>query len=141
MKQYRKILWFILYWITYSGLIGRYLIQNELLGFIPDVLIFFLYFWRPKGLNYKSASRFWGKPISYTIGVFFAFSIIGGLINFVPIPTFLWGLRMLLRYILLFIIIKRCFKPQDAQRYKRYISMVQYQHVVLCTSVLSRTEI
>lgn len=121
MFLYKKIIYFLLYWITYSALIGRYIYDNEIINFIPDVLILLLYIWKPKGLNYSSSIRFWGKSILYLTNVFFLFCIIGGFINFVPIHSFLWGCRMLLRYIFLFIVIYRCFDIKDVFKYKQFI--------------------
>ena len=102
----KKILFFILYWILISGIIQSFIIRNEFIPFISDLLVFYLAFTKmPNKLNDVV------KIVSPLIVHLFAILLIGSSIisflNLTPPITILWGLRMVIRYLLLFILISK----------------------------------
>lgn len=49
-RQVKKLIYFSLYWIIYNSLISRYIWSNEIIAFIPDIIIFYLFFTNIKKL-------------------------------------------------------------------------------------------
>lgn len=111
----KKILFFILYWILISGVIQSFIIRNEFIPFITDLLVFYLAFTKmPNNLNDVV------KIVSPLIVHLFAILLIGSSIisflNLIPPITTLWGLRMVIRYLLLFILVFKYFDGHDISK-------------------------
>lgn len=116
----KKILFFILYWILISGIIQSFIIRNEFIPFISDLLVFYLAFTKmPNKLNDVV------KIVSPLIVHLFAILLIGSSIisflNLTPPITILWGLRMVIRYLLLFILIFKYFDVRDISKYRNIL--------------------
>lgn len=120
MKNDIKLTWFFIYWVTYSSLISRYLFNNIIISFIPDILIFII-FLRTLKYKRKDIKFFKNSLIQIPLIILFTTSIISSLYNFVPIATFLWGVRMLLRYIIAIIVIVKLFNIDEVNKYRKFI--------------------
>lgn len=114
-----KLLLFFLYWIIYSGLISRYIIANPLISFIPDIIVLYLSI---KYLIYKEINiSIIGRGYKFLIFVLFICSLIGSLLNENTFLAFFWGLRMHLRYLLLFCLAFFFLQKNDIIKYKGVI--------------------
>lgn len=122
MKNDIKLTWFFIYWVTYSSLISRYLFNNIIISFIPDILIFII-FLRTLKYKRKDIKFFKNSLIQIPLIILFTTSIISSLYNFVPIATFFWGVRMLLRYIIAIIVIVKLFNIDEVNKYRKFIYM------------------
>lgn len=116
----KKILYFVLYWILITGFIQSFIIRNEFIPFLSDILIFYLAFTKSsKNLNEVA------KTIGPVIIKLFAVLLIGSsfvsLLNLMSIQSTLWGLRMVLRYLLLFMLILKYFDARDVVKYKHIL--------------------
>ncbi len=120
MKNDIKLTWFFIYWITYSSLISRYLFNNIIISFIPDILIFII-FLRTLKYKRKDITFFKNSLVEVPLIILFTTSIISSLYNFVPIATFFWGVRMLLRYIIAIIVIVKLFNIDEVNKYRKFI--------------------
>ncbi len=128
----KQILYFLLYWFLYSGLIKTYLFDNLLFVILPDLLLFYLAI--DKKANYVRQVR---KAVGSWIVVLFSVLLVGStavaFLNLMPVYSILWGLRMVLRYLLLFIIVYRFFHSVDVNKVKKIlISFFWINIVIVC---------
>lgn len=116
----KQILYFLLYWFLYSGLIKTYLFNNLLFVILPDLILFFLAI--DKKANYlRQVKKVVG---SWVISIFYILligSTIIAFLNKMPITATLWGLRMVVRYLLLFIIAYKYFNANDVTKIKKIL--------------------
>ncbi|WP_270722260.1 hypothetical protein OXB14_015885 [Bacteroides hominis] len=115
-RQVKKLIYFALYWIIYNSLISRYIWSNEVIAFIPDIIIFYLFFTNIKKLWKFRLTPIIGKVIPIIVKMIFVIGIIGALLSMNNIVATLWGIRMELRYILLFMLTLRFFKAPDIRK-------------------------
>ena len=134
MKQNRKILFFVLNWLIYVGFVQNYIYDHELLTLFPDLLIFYVAFRvsQKKSGARNSLNKYLGGALSFAISFLFLFTVLGAVINLMPVLSYLWGLRMLLRYVLLVWVIYRCFEMKDVKKYKKYMYWAFDINVVVC---------
>lgn len=116
----KQILYFLLYWFLYSGLIKTYLFDNLLFVILPDLLLFYLAI--DKKANYVRQVK---KAVgSWVVGIFSVLligSTVVAFLNVMPIFATLWGLRMVVRYLLLFIITYKYFQAEDVVKIKKIL--------------------
>lgn len=126
-----KLTWFFIYWITYSSLISRYLFNNTIISIIPDIIIFVLFI-RTLKFKRKDIPFFKNSLIQIPILLLFITSIISSLYNFVPPISFLWGARMLLRYIITIIVIVKLFDIIEVEKYRNFVYRWFYINFFFC---------
>lgn len=123
MKQTKRILIFILYWILFSGAIQQYIYNNEFISLVPDLLLFYLaIFILPK--NKKKQTFRIGGYIPLLFLVILVEGTLVSIANSIPIISILWGGRMVVRYLLLFIFVYQEFGVADIIRFKRIFTNV-----------------
>lgn len=116
----KQILYFLLYWFLYSGLINSYFFDNPLLVILPDLLLFFLAI--DKKANYvKQVKKAVGSWVIGIFAVLLTGSTVVAFLNVMPISATLWGLRMVVRYLLLFIIVYKYFQMEDVVKIKKIL--------------------
>lgn len=111
MSLTKKLIYFIIYWIFLSSLINRYLWNNQIVTFLPDVLVICIFLFQTT--SRKSLSKTTGKAVLVVLAAFFICGTLSAIINMTPITCFLWGFRMLIRYPLLFYIVYQHFNLKD----------------------------
>ncbi len=114
----KQLLYIVIYTILLNGLLQLYLIKTPYLPFISDIIIFSLTFMRP---NFKGIRNTIGTPIITILSTLLIFSTIIAFINFIHPLSILWGLRMVIRYFLFFILINKYFNIQDAIKVKKIL--------------------
>lgn len=129
MKQEKKILFFLIYWILYSGLISLYIIQSPIISFIPDLLVLYLAF-RVKW-NGKSLRKSIGNIIPGIMILFLLSTIFGAILNIEEPINYLWGVRNVLRYAILFVAILQIFDVKDLEKCKRIFKKAYKINVLL----------
>ena len=78
----KQLLYIVIYIILLNGLLQQYLIKNQYLPFISDIIIFLLAFMQP---NFKGIRKIIGTPIVTTLSILLIFSTIIAFIYFVGI--------------------------------------------------------
>lgn len=118
MKLTRKLIYWILYWILLSGLIKQFVWTSPYIDMFTDSLVIITGYrvWKMK--SDEVVSRYVGKVIPCLIVAFLVVGSIAAFINFVPLPTWVWGIRMYVRYYLLFMAMFKAFQPEDLQNFK-----------------------
>lgn len=134
MKQNRKILFFVLNWLIYVGFVQNFIFDHELLTLFPDLLIFYVVF---RVSHKKSGAkspliRYMGRALPFVISSLFMLTILGAVINLMPILSYLWGLRTPLRYVLLVWVVYRCFEMNDVKKYKKYMYLAFDINILVC---------
>lgn len=114
----KQLLYIVIYVILLNGIFQQYLVKNQYLPFISDVIIFLLTFTRP---NFKGIKRLIGTSIVTILSILLICSTIIAFINLMPPISTLWGLRMVIRYFLLFILVIKYFNVYDVIKVKRIL--------------------
>ena len=118
MKK-KKILYIVLYLVLLNGFIQTYLLKNEFVPLVSDILLFYLAF------TTKNNIRAVGNAVSTIVVVLFSILLLGStaisIINQMSPLTIAWGLRMVLRYLLLFMMVYKYFDYRDVAKYKNIV--------------------
>lgn len=115
----KKILYVVLYLILLNGLIQTYLLKSEFIPAIADVLIFYVAFTVRN--NLRAVNRMVGSFVVALYVLLLVGSTVVAVVNDMPFLSTLWGLRMVLRYLLLFMMVYKYFDANDIAKYKRII--------------------
>ena len=115
----KKLLYVVLYLILLNGFIQTYLIKSEFIPVIADVLVFYVAFTVRNNLS--AVTRVVGSFVVTSYVLLLVGSTGVAFVNGMPIPATLWGLRMVLRYLLLFMMVYKYFDADDIAKYKRII--------------------
>lgn len=114
----KQFLYIVIYVILLNGIFQQYLIKSQYLPFISDVIIFLLAFMQP---NFKGIKRLIGTSIVTILSILLIYSTIIAFINLMPPISILWGLRMVIRYFLLFILMIKYFNAYDVIKVKKIL--------------------
>ena len=120
----KSLVYVILYLMIYIGFVQKYIFNNQFMSLLPDLLIFYLAFVSFRRRNFVLKRKFVsvvGKPLYIVYALLVISSVIGALLNFVNIVSFIWGLRVLIRYPLLVWIVYKNFENSDFCKYKQIL--------------------
>lgn len=127
MRTDKKLIYFLIYWIIYSGLIVQYIWSNKLINFVPDIIVFYLWFTSWEKKYNIPIKHYIGKVIPIIIVFFIAVGVFSDLLNEQPLLNCLFGLRNYIRYFVLFIVIHKTFNLNDVLKTKDiYIQGLKY---------------
>ena len=133
MIQSKKLIYYILYLLIYLGAVQKYVVSNQLLTIIPDIVIFVAYLFCLFGHTKRKKIKVLVGTFVCTIYILLLFStILGAVLNVMNLASYLWGLRILLRNPLLFWIICQNFGIADVQKYKLIIYQGFYVNIAFC---------
>lgn len=116
MSWTKKLIYLTIYWICLDSLINRYLWNSPIITLLPDILVISISLFSP---NKKPLSKVIGKTTLIVFTTFFTVGSLSAVINGTPLTCFLWGLRMLIRYPLLFYIMYQHFNITDVSILKK----------------------
>lgn len=114
MTKQKKLLFYILFYIFVRGFLIILFGNSDMFNVLADVLVFYIAY-KVKRKRLVAIKQSIGKPIKYSLYVFFTVGIIASLINAMPIVSLLWGIRMFLRYVVLFCVIYAICDENDAK--------------------------
>lgn len=117
MAWIKKLIYFIIYWIFLSSLINRYIWNSQIITLLPDALVIFAFLCDLKGKH--ELSKIVGKAPLTALGIFLLIGVAAAIVNSVDPTSFLWGLRMVIRYPLLFYMIYQHFDMRDVLKLKK----------------------
>lgn len=141
--RYKQIIYIILYLLIYVGAVQKYIWNNQLITLLPDVLIFYLSF-----LSFRSRKRLKtgfvsavGKPVCLVFVLMLLSSVVGALFNFASIASYIWGLRVLIRYPLFVWIVYKYFDNTDVYKSKRILYSGFFANIIFCFFQFFRGEV
>lgn len=113
MKHPEKIIFFLIYWYIYNGIL-RYLGLNyRIIEFVPDLCALYLgYVMMNNHLEFKLKTII-GKPIILLYAFFLIIGIVSGGINQSNPLSILWGMHFYPCYVFLLLAIFKYFEPKD----------------------------
>lgn len=119
MKQDKFLVFFLLYWILYSGVISVFIFKNEIFSIIPDCVLLYLF---TRACKYKKRQKI-SKYIHQFIPAFCTSFLILGTISMIIngsffIPYF-WNIRFYIRSLLTSYIIWQIMDINDCLKYKK----------------------
>lgn len=115
----KKILYIILYLVLLNGVIQTYLFKSEFVPIISDILLFYLAFSQKHDI--KAVSRAVGSWVVRLFAVLLVGSTAISIMNAMPAISIIWGLRMVVRYLLLFMLVYKYFTQTDVDKFKRIL--------------------
>lgn len=133
MVKTKKYIYWAIYAILYCSVIQRYIWANQFCQILPDIIIFSIFFFK-KGLIIRNTPKIniiLGKWVPRTLILFFAVGIISDIVNLVNPIAVIWGARMLLRYILLFLLVYKNFEAKDLIKLQKIINISFYINSIL----------
>lgn len=138
----KKCLYAVLYLLIYVGAIRKYLISNQLLTLLPDFLILFvsLSLLLKKDVKKHGFKECIGTPACVVYIMLIGSSVLGAIFNSAHIMSYLWGLRVLLRYSLLVWIIYQLFTWADVLKYKKILYHGFIANLLFCLFQFMRGE-
>lgn len=133
MVKTKKYIYWAIYAILYCSVIQRYIWANQFCQILPDIIIFGLFFFKKGLINKKDIgiNTILGKWVSRLFILFFSVGIISDIINLVAPTAVIWGTRMLLRYILLFLLVYNNFETKDLIKLHKIINVSFYINSIL----------
>ena len=117
--EIKKLLFFVLYLILLNGFIQSYLIKSEYIPLLSDVILFYIAFSTKN--NILDVSRAVGPWVVRLFAVLLVGSTAISIMNAMPAISILWGLRMVVRYLLLFMLVYKYFTKTDVDKFKRIL--------------------
>ncbi len=119
MKQ-KKWIFYGLYIILYTGVIAEFFIKSPIMNILADILVI------PSSIAiiYRNKYNFSyiGKGYKLLMIIIILVGIIGAILNHATTPVaFLWTLRMILRYPLVFVAILATFNEEDIKKTKKIL--------------------
>lgn len=115
------------------GAIQKYFINSQLLGSLPDILIFYISLNALFKKKHASKMKYLvGTPLCVIYLLLIISSIFGAIFNSLNLASYLWGLKTLISYPLLFWCICIYFSEQDVQRYKKIIQTGFWVNILFC---------
>lgn len=117
--EIKKLLFFVLYLILLNGFIQSYLIKSEYIPLLSDVILFYIAFSTKN--NILDVSRAVGPWVVRLFAILLVGSTAISIMNAMPAISILWGLRMVVRYLLLFMLVYKYFTITDVDKFKRIL--------------------
>lgn len=134
MTKTKKHIYWIIYAVLYCSVIQMYIWSNQFCQLIPDVIILFLCIFE-KGLTNSRAKKnnvvsLLGRWIPRMFILFLAVGLFSDAINLVKPTAVIWGVRMVFRYSLLFLLIIKNFDESDLYRLRKVLDYSFYINAV-----------
>lgn len=115
----KSLLFLVLYLIFLNGFIQTYLIKSEYIPLLSDVILFCIAF------NTKNNILDVSRAVGHWVVRLFAVLLVGStaisIMNAMPAISIIWGLRMVVRYLLLFMLVYKYFTKTDVDKFKRIL--------------------
>lgn len=119
MKAYKQLVFFLVYWLIYGGVLVQFFGLSRYLEFLPDALVFFLGIELAARRSPVPVRRMIGYGIPIVIVLFLLVGTFSSLTSIFTLSGYLWGLRNYIRYFVLFMVIYKIFSWKDVMRLKR----------------------
>ena len=116
----KRLLYIVLYIILLNGLVRRYVISNQYVPLLADALLFLLAFAQLPN-NFRDIKRAIGTPVVALFSILLLGSTAVAVINAMSLISILWGLRMVVRYLLLFCFIYKYFNVNDVLKFRQIL--------------------
>lgn len=129
-----KYIYCAIYAVLYCSVLYRYVWHSQFCPLIPDIIILSICIFK-NGLTNRVAKKhnsdiILGNWFSKIYISFFIIGIISSIINSVNLVSVIWGVRMIIRYMLLFLLIYKNFTYQDLKRFYKIINISFYINVI-----------
>ncbi len=119
MKHDKWMVFFLLYWILYSGLIRKYIFNHEIFAIIPDCILLYLFIRTSQYKKKQKLSKFIQQSIPIFCCSFLILGTISMLINGCFIIPYFWNIRLYLRALFTFCIIWKAMNINDCWKYRK----------------------
>lgn len=119
MKHDKSVVFFLLYWVLYSGLIRKYVFNHEIFSIIPDCILLYLFIRTSQYKEKQKLSKFIKQSIPILCCSFLILGTISMLINGCYIIPYFWNIRLYLRALFIFCIIWKTMNINDCWKYRK----------------------
>lgn len=128
----KKIAFFLLYWILYSGLIQHFLIRNIAFNVVPDIILTILLFLVAKRKNKTTISRYVGAYVPLIIGLLLFIGSLQMIVNGAETTPYFWNIRFYLRGAVIFYVFFKTMNYADIDKYKHIMYVAIIHNFLMC---------
>lgn len=128
----KKIAFFLLYWILYSGLIQHFLIRNIAFNVVPDIILTILLFLVAKRKNKTTISRYVGAYVPLIIGLLLFIGSLQMIVNGAETTPYFWNIRFYLRGAVIFYVFFKTMNYADIDKYKHIMYVAIIPNFLMC---------
>lgn len=132
MKYDKLLVFFLLYWILYSGLIRIFIFNHDIFSIIPDCILLYLFIRACRYKKKPKISQYINQFIPIFCSIFLVFGTISMLINGCFIIPYFWNIRFYLRALLTFYIIWQTMDINDCQKFKKIMYYAFLPNLLFC---------
>lgn len=120
LSQNKKRVYYLVLFIFLKGFIASIIGFEEIMNVFADICVFYLAYKVSKSSSIQ-LKYILGKKLVVLINLFFFIGIVSAFVNFIPIPTILWGVRMFVRYFLLLYVVACTFHKSDIEWIRNFM--------------------
>lgn len=128
----KKIAFFLLYWILYSGLIQHFLIRNIAFNVVPDIILTILLFLVAKRKNKTTISMYVGAYVPLIIGLLLFIGSLQMIVNGAETTPYFWNIRFYLRGAAIFYVFFKTMNYADIDKYKHIMYVAIIPNFLMC---------
>ena len=132
MRRDKLLVFFLLYWILYSGLIRIFIFNHDIFSIIPDCLLLYLFIRAHRYKKKPKISQYINRLIPILCSIFLILGTISMLINGSFIIPYFWNIRFYLRALLTFYIIWQIMNINDCQIFKKIMYYAFLPNLLFC---------
>lgn len=132
MKREKRLIYLIIYYLLYYGVVQQFFWNSQFLDIIPDILVLYLtyYAWP------KTAKVHYRKIISssamFVFCAFLTVGVVSAMIEYSSFLSCLWGTRIYVRYAFLFFSMYNCLEYKDVVRIKKIFIKALNINLLFC---------
>ncbi len=127
----KKKVYYLILFIFFKSFIASIIGMEDVLNLVADILVFYLVYRQPKK-HFAQLKRALGYKLIGVISFFFFIGILSGFVNYVPIQTILWGVRLFIRYFFLFYVLFFTFDKTDIPWFKKFLYKIFTWNSLAC---------
>lgn len=133
MKRNKKIAFFLLYWLLYSGLIQHFIIKDIAFNVVPDfILVVLLFNVIVRRKNQVRITDVIGNMVVMALSLLLLVGSVSMLVNGAEIVPYLWDVRFYLRGLVVFYTFWNTMDGSDIPKYKRIMYKAIVPNLLMC---------
>ncbi len=121
MERSKKVIYLLVYWYIYSGLLKYFGIDSKIIDYVPDLFAIYLGCLFIRKQTDVKISSLVGRPIQLLFFFFIFTGFISGFINQANPISVLWGAHFYFCYLFLLMAMLKCFEPEDVLKLRKIL--------------------
>lgn len=132
MKHDKILVFILLYWILYSGLIRIFIFNHDIFSIIPDCILLYLFIRLCRYKKRDKITQYINPIIPVFCSIFLILGTISMLINGSFIIPYFWNIRFYVRALLTFYIIWKTMNINDCKKFRKIMYYAFLPNLLFC---------